>query len=245
MKLPFTKSLRTSRPRTLLLVLSCATLSISASLPCTALANQSSQRKSPSPPPQKIDPRFQETQSLLQQGRFDEARQQIQTELTRDPKSVEGYKILDIVCVSQKDFPCSLDAFQHALTLAPSSTRTKVNLGNLYIAQQKLDLAEKEFKEVLTAAPSNSEANYNLGLIFLSRNQPAAAIPLFERVSPATTESQFNLGVILAAAKQYKSAQSEFEKANALKPEDFDILFNLAQTYLRSADFSNAELVAK
>src|SRR5439155_10766529 len=53
------------------------------------------------------------------------------------------------------------------------------------------------------------------------------------------------LGVILAAAEQYKSAQSEFEKENALRPEDLDILFNLAQAYLRSADFSNAELVAK
>ena len=72
--------------------------------------------------------------TLLQQGRFDEARQQIQTELAKDPKSVEGFNLLGIVCVSQKDFAGALDAFQHALKLAPSSTRTKVNLGNLYNA---------------------------------------------------------------------------------------------------------------
>src|SRR5260221_5163517 len=142
MELIFNKSLRSSRPRILLLVLSSAALFISTSFPYAALANQSPPTKSSSPPPQKIDPRFRETQSLLQQGRFEEARQQIQTELAKDPKSVEGFNLLGIVCVSQKDFPCALDAFQHALKLAPSSTRTKVNLGNLYIAQQKLGLAE-------------------------------------------------------------------------------------------------------
>src|SRR5207249_6179852 len=140
MKLEFTNSPCTSRPRAFLPVLTCAALFISTSLPCVVFANQSPQKESPSPPSQKIDPRIQETQSLLQQGRFDEARRQIQGELAKDPKNVEGFNILGIVCVSQKDFPCALDAFQHALKLAPSSGRTKVNLGNLYIAEQKLDL---------------------------------------------------------------------------------------------------------
>src|SRR6266705_3440816 len=127
MKLTFNKSLRTSRPRALLLALSCLVLYISTSLPYTALANQAPQKKSSSPPPQKIDPGFQETQSLLQQGRFDEARQQIQIGLAKDPKSVEGFNLLGIVCVSQKDFPCALDAFQHALKLAPSSSKNSIS----------------------------------------------------------------------------------------------------------------------
>src|SRR5256885_12869746 len=106
MALTFTKSLRTSRSRTLLLVLSCTALFISTSLPYTPLANQAPQKKSSSPPPQKIAPRFQETQSLLQQARFDEARQQIQTELAKDLTSVEGSNSYGIVSVSQNDFPC-------------------------------------------------------------------------------------------------------------------------------------------
>jgi len=88
MALTFTKSLRTSRSRTLLLVLSCTALFTSISLPYTALANQSSQKQSSSPRPQKIDPRFQETQSLLQQGRFDEARAEFEhaASLTRNAR---------------------------------------------------------------------------------------------------------------------------------------------------------------
>jgi tetratricopeptide (TPR) repeat protein len=50
------------------------------------------------------------------------------------------------------------------------------------------------------------------------------------------------LGVLLATEKQYKAAQLEFEKANALQPDSFDVLFPLAQTYIHNAKDSDAEL---
>jgi tetratricopeptide (TPR) repeat protein len=50
------------------------------------------------------------------------------------------------------------------------------------------------------------------------------------------------LGVVLATNKQYKAAQLELEKANALKPDNFDILFPLAQTYIHDGKDSDAEL---
>ena len=42
-------------------------------------------------------------------------------------------------------FPPVIEAFQHALKLAPNSTKTLNNLGNVYLSLQKTDLAEKEF----------------------------------------------------------------------------------------------------
>ena len=50
------------------------------------------------------------------------------------------------------------------------------------------------------------------------------------------------LGVVLATNKQFKAAQLELEKANALKPDTFDILFPLAQTYIHNAKDADAEL---
>ncbi|HUE43345.1 MAG TPA: tetratricopeptide repeat protein [Candidatus Sulfotelmatobacter sp.] len=55
-------------------------------------------------------------------------------------------------------------------------------------------------------------------------------------------EFHTQLGVVLATNKQYKTAQLELEKANALKPDSFDILFPLAQTYIRNGKDSDAEL---
>ena len=51
--------------------------------------------------------------------------------------------------------------------------------------------------------------------------------------SKADVQLHFTLGVLLASEKQYKSAQLELEKANALQPETFEILYNLGQTYLQ------------
>ena len=55
-------------------------------------------------------------------------------------------------------------------------------------------------------------------------------------------EVHFTLGVILAAGKQYSPAQLELERANALKPESFEILYNLGQAYLLGGDDQRAEL---
>ena len=129
----------------------------------------------------------------MQQGRLDEAKRKLQEVLTEDPKSVQGYNLLGIICISQKDYDSASDALQHALKLNPTSPRTKNNLGNLYVTQQKLDLAEKEFRDVLRTSPTNADANYNLGLVLLATNQPAEAVPYLRRVAPATTPSQLNL----------------------------------------------------
>ena len=48
------------------------------------------------------------------------------------------------------------------------------------------------------------------------------------------TEFHTQLGVVLATNRQYKPAQLELEKANALTPDNFDILFPLAQTYIHN-----------
>jgi tetratricopeptide (TPR) repeat protein len=51
------------------------------------------------------------------------------------------------------------------------------------------------------------------------------------------------LGVLLASEKQYRAAQLELERANALRPEAFETLYNLGQTYLRTGQDAKAELV--
>lgn len=224
----------------------------------------------------KVVSPFQAAETLLQQGLLDQAKQEIQEQLGRNPSSVEGYNLLGIVLSDQKDYGKALDAFQHALQLDPSSTKTRNNIGNLYVAQGRSDLAEKEFARVLRVAPSDRDANYNLGLLLLAAGTPAAAITHFQLVRPANTETRLNLvraylragktvaglkestalslekkndvqlhftlGGLLASEKQYKPAEVEWEKADALQPETFEVLYNLGQTYLRTSDYAKAEL---
>jgi tetratricopeptide (TPR) repeat protein len=103
------------------------------------------------------------------------------------------------------------------------------------------------------AQQSSSEAPANLppekALIriraYLENNRMVEALRLATKLSAEKKDDvqlHFSLGVLLASEKQYKAAQLELEKANALQPGTFEILFNLGQASLRNGDNPNAEL---
>src|ERR1700730_2766053 len=122
---------------------------------------QQSPSHQPTPHPASVrQSPFVEAEKLLSQGRLAEAKQKAQEQLNLHPSSVEGFTLLGIIYSNEKDYAGALDAFQHALTLDPNSTRTHNNLANLFIAAGKVELAEKEFRKVLRLAPANADANY-------------------------------------------------------------------------------------
>ncbi len=80
---------------------------------------------------------------------------------------------------------------------------------------------------------------------YLESNRTADALRLAAQLSAEKKEDvqlHLSLGVLLASEKQYKAAQLELEKADALKPGTFEILFNLGQASLRNGDNPNADL---
>ena len=117
-----------------LLGLSCGSAALQQSPTAPAEKRSSAEVASP----------FQEAESLLAQGLLDQAREKIQEQLKQNPRSVEGYNLLGIVCSTQKDYRHALESFQQALRINFRSTKTHNNLANLYVIQGKSDLAEKE-----------------------------------------------------------------------------------------------------
>jgi tetratricopeptide (TPR) repeat protein len=230
------------RPTTILrLSFCCLALACQLSFgPCAE--PQQPAKQTPRKSMQNTDPRFEEAQNLLEQGHPEQAKQKVQDELAKDRKSVEGYNLLGIIEVSEKNFAAALDAFQHALKLNPASSRTKINIGNLYAAQQKLDPAEKEFREVLRVAPANAEANYNLGLILLAKNQPAAAVSFFEKVAPPTTESQINLLRACLQSGRTTQALSIANNLSARNPNDVQLHLTIGTILASGKQYKSAQV---
>ena len=148
-------------------------------------------RRTPSTSKQPAE--LKQAESLLASGQAADAKALLQTYLDTHTPSVDGYNFLGIVCNSQQDYKCSIDAFQRALELNPASAETHTNLGNLYASSGKDDLALKEYRKALATAPSDQQANYNLALLLMAHNKPTAAIPLLRRIYPATVEARMNL----------------------------------------------------
>src|SRR5438445_1624767 len=183
-----------------------------------------------------------EAEALLREGRIAEAKSRIQEELQRNPTNTEAYDLLGVASVNEKDFPGALEAFQHALRLAPNSTRTRNSIANVYVARGKLALAEQELRTVLRVAPANRDANYNLGLILLAQGAPAKAIPYFQRVRPASRESKFNLTrAYLLAGRASEGLKSATELSSENR-DDVQIHFTLGVLLASQKQYRTAQL---
>ena len=186
---------------------------------------------------------LQKAEELIQQGLFEPARTIIREQLTADPSSVDAYNLLGISYTGEKGLqPVPLDAFQHALQLAPSSTKTHNNLGNLYVAQQKFDLGEKEFTKVLNVSPANRDANYNLGLVLLAKGMPAAAIQHFQRVHPPTLEARFHLVRAYLQAGKTALALSTARELSVAHKKDVPLHFTLGVLLASAKQYKSAQL---
>jgi len=181
-------------------------------------------------------------ESLFQQGQLAEAKTAVQHFLQSHASSVDGYNLLGIVCSNQQDYDCSLEAFQDALKLKPSSTRTHVNLGNLYASTGKTDSAEKEFRKALVLAPSDQQANYNLALLLLAKGKPAAAIPFLQHVHPATIEAKMNLVRAYLRANRAAEGLSLAKQLSVESKTDVQRHFTLGVLLASEKQYKFAEL---
>jgi tetratricopeptide (TPR) repeat protein len=133
--------------------------------------------------------------------------------------------------------------FREVLAIAPANRDANYNLGLLLLARGAPGKAITYF---LRVHPPDFETRFNLVRAYLRSGNTNAGLNGAAKLSAENKSNvalHFTLGTILAAERQYKPAELEFEKANALQPETFEILYNLGEVYLRAKQYSQAELV--
>jgi tetratricopeptide (TPR) repeat protein len=185
---------------------------------------------------------FTAVQTLVQQGRLNEARTELLADLKRNPSSADGYNLLGIIESEKGDAASALAAFQKALQLAPNSTETHNNLGNLYLAQKDFKLAEHEFRATLRLDPENRDGNYNLGLLLMARGEAAAAIPYFERVRPRDPATQLNLIHAYLETKRTAQALHMAAKLSAERKSDVKLHYSLGVLLASEGQYKQAQL---
>jgi len=183
-----------------------------------------------------------EAEELLRRGLADQAKEKVETELQRNPSSVEGYDLLGIIRSEQKDYAGAMDAYQRALRLDAKSTRTLNNLGNLFVAQEKFDLAEKEFRKVLLLEPGNRDGNYNLGLVLMAKGSPQEAIVHFQRVRPPDIATRSNLTRAYLRAGRIAEGLKTATDLSAQNKDDVQLHFTLGVLLASEKQYRAAHL---
>jgi tetratricopeptide (TPR) repeat protein len=162
--------------------------------------------------------------------------------LRLDGNSTRTHNNLGNLYVAEEKFELAEKEFRTALRIDPANPDGNFNLGLALLARGRPAEAIPHFQR---AGAANAAARFNLVRAELQAGRKAEGLKLAKELSARSADDvqlHFTLGVLLASEKQYSAAQLELEKANALKPETFEILYNLGQTYLRAAEYSKAEL---
>jgi len=173
---------------------------------------------------------------------YDAALEAFQRAIKLAPNSVRTHNDMGNVYVAEGKFDLAEQEFRTALRLAPANRDANYNLGLLLLAQGAPAKAVLHFQRV---RPVNLETRFNLTRAYLRTGRTAEGLKSAADLSSENkynVQLHFTLGVLLASEKQYCPAQRELEKANALQPETFEILYNLGQAYLRANDYAKAEL---
>jgi tetratricopeptide (TPR) repeat protein len=170
---------------------------------------------------------FEDSQELIQQGKFEDAKIRIQEELQHNPSNAQGYALLGLVYTAEKNYPEALTAFQQGLKLNPRATGIYNDLGNLYVAQGNLDLAEKEFREVVRLNPADYDGNYNLSLVLLTRKHATEAIPCLQRIHPQTIASRITLTRAYLESNRTAEALKTAQELSAQNKENVQVHFTL------------------
>ena len=172
---------------------------------------------------------------------YENALEAFQHALKLDPKSTRTRNNLGNVYVAQGKLDLAEKEFERILRLEPTNSDGNYNLGLVLIAKGLPASAIAHFQRV---RPANVATRFNLTRAYLRAGRTAQGLRTARELSAQGKDDvqlHFTLGVLLASEKQYKAAQRELEMANALKPETFEIVYDLGQTYLRSGEYAKAE----
>lgn len=167
----------------------------------------------------------------------------LQHALKLNPESTKTHNNLGNLYAAQGRAALAESQFRKVLAIAPSDRDANYNLALLLLANGKPAAAIPLLQRV---RPASLESRLNLVRACLRSRRTSEGLRLARQISAENKNDvrwHFTLGLLLGSEKQYGLAALELEKANALRPETFEILFNLGQVYLRANERAKAELV--
>ena len=165
-----------------------------------------------------------------------------QKALQLKPNSARTHNNLGNIYVAESKPDLAENEFRTALRNDPSNSDANYNLGLLLMAKGAPAQAIPYFLRVRPATPQTS---FNLVRAYLlTKHTPGALARAAELSAQNKSDAQvhFSLGLLLASEKLYKPAKLELERAAALQPGTFEILYNLGLVSLRNGNNANAEL---
>lgn len=155
----------------------------------------------------------------------------------------EGYEKLGDYHLSLGNIDMAYIQYQNALQLKPEQIRIRYKLGRLYLKRGLHEEAEAEFRKILLNAPDNAFAYDGLGRVYFKRGNFQESEKNFRQATELDSglwQAYVFMGIILDRQRNFEGAIKEYKRAVSLKPDNADILNNLAISYYFSGEYESA-----
>ena len=170
-------------------------------------------------------------QTLLEQGRFDEAVVELHTFLDRTavPGSEEEANARLLAAASLEKLGRSgeaLDLLQQLIERRPDYAPARLALGDIHFRRSEFAEALRAYRRYLTYQPDNEGVLTNLGIAALNAGQPEESIKALQRVvdaQPQQASAHRNLAIALANTGRFDQAITHVKEAARLSPADATI----------------------
>lgn len=149
-----------------------------------------------------------------------------------DPTSPDGYRLLGIEQINQKQYAQADASLKKALDLSPNDTTTLLAIAELRKQQHRTAEAETILNGLLAKDDNSAATLQSLSSLYVDQKQPGKAIALLQKRTeqfPNDGTAYALLGKLQFSTNDLKGAEASLQKATQLKPHDIDAFFMLGR----------------
>jgi tetratricopeptide (TPR) repeat protein len=153
--------------------------------------------------------------------------------------SAEGMKALD-----EAKYEAAVQAFQKAIQADPKDYTAHFNLALAYGFLHKDDEGIAEYRKTLELKPGLYEAQLNAGILLMRRQDPLAALPLFEGAvaqKPTEFRPQYYLAEAQLQTGALDQAEKSYHQALEMDPKSANAELGLAHALARQGKLPDAD----
>jgi tetratricopeptide (TPR) repeat protein len=197
------------------LTAACVVCCLSATVPL-GLSTPSSEREDRSLELIGDSPSLQLVARLIDEGRFDAARQRLLAEVNEQGSNYQTHFLEARILFGERRFQDSLNALQKSFSNEKRDPRVYLLAGMNWVLLDRLDLARPFFEQAVKLAPANDMMHYHLGRYYYTAQHFAMAEREFRevvRLQPEAVKGYDNLALALEAQSKDEEAIECYRKA--------------------------------
>ena len=194
-----------------------------------------------------LQPDLDRAQSLLREGKIDEAQQAVSAALQRHPDSVDALTLQGRLAMARDQFDLARRSFERAAELAPASAQVQFLLGFFHYVDNDFVRALPVLEHARKLAPHDARTALFLALTHDGLAAPADAERLFQealrleaRAKRRTAESHVAYARMLFTAGRFAEAEAQIKQALTVEPNSREAHYEQARLDLEAGRIAGA-----